>query len=273
MEAESAALSPLATIEDRSSSAGLVAIGSAWTRDLYDGPFHLMPGEGTATPRVSLVFVQSREGNTGADNPDELGGGPVDKHLIYEGLSRVAADAVLAGAKSVGTKAFFSVWHPQIVALRAVLGLPRHPAQIVASGTGCVDLEQSLLFNVPDLSVFVLAAPGACARLERAASSRPWIELVPVSGQQLRPALEYLLNARRIRRISAIGGRTTASALIDEGLVQDLYLTTTGVSAGQPNTPFYVGRQPPAFEPIVRKRGTDSNYPITFEHLLVRGPA
>ena len=26
-------------------------------------------------PAVTLVFVQSREGNTGADNPEELGGG------------------------------------------------------------------------------------------------------------------------------------------------------------------------------------------------------
>ena len=30
--------------------------------------------------------------------PSSLGGGDADKHLIYEGLSRVAADAVLAGA-------------------------------------------------------------------------------------------------------------------------------------------------------------------------------
>jgi hypothetical protein len=37
-----------------------------------------------------------------------------DKHLIYEGLSRAAADAVLAGAATVRAgDIVFSVWHPE----------------------------------------------------------------------------------------------------------------------------------------------------------------
>jgi len=47
------------------------------------------------------VFVQSRDGNTGARDPSSLGGGDTDKHLIYEGLSRVASDAVVAGAETI----------------------------------------------------------------------------------------------------------------------------------------------------------------------------
>ena len=31
---------------------------------------------------VNLVFVESREGNTGADDPSTLGGGETDQHLI-----------------------------------------------------------------------------------------------------------------------------------------------------------------------------------------------
>src|SRR3712207_8639295 len=53
-------------------------------------------------------------------------GGATDKHVIYEGLSRVAADAVLAGAGTVrGAQLIFSVWHPELVALRSGVGLPR----------------------------------------------------------------------------------------------------------------------------------------------------
>jgi riboflavin biosynthesis pyrimidine reductase len=273
-EAQSARLTPLTTADDRSSGFDSIPIGNQWTRDLYDGPFHLSAGtagDDGALPLVSLVFVQSREGNTGAPNPEELGGGPIDTHVIYEGLSRVAADAVLAGAKSAdGPAVFFSVWHPQIAALRTELGLPRHPAQIVVSGSGCIDLERSLVFNVPDVPVFILASPGGCARLERAVSRRSWIELIPIPGKNLRPGLEYLRRERGIRRISAIGGRTTASALIDAGLVQDLSLTTTGRSAGEPGTPFYAGRTPPRLDLIVRKRSTDPEYPIVFEQLAVR---
>ena len=88
-------------------------------------------------------------------------------------------------------------------------------------------------------------------------------------GEDLRAPLAYLRRERGIRRVSAIGGRTTASALIDAGLVQDLCRTTTARSAGEPDTPLYVGKQPPDLRLIVRKRGTDPDYPIVFEHLAV----
>src|SRR5215210_5118545 len=87
-----------ATQED-SDPAGMIRIGSKWSRALFDGPFYrsAVPHvEGT--PITSLVFVQSRNGNTGAADPSTLGGGDTDLHLVYEGLSRVDADAVMAGA-------------------------------------------------------------------------------------------------------------------------------------------------------------------------------
>jgi riboflavin biosynthesis pyrimidine reductase len=270
-EAEHAVLTPLATIEDRAGGPGWIGIGNPWTRDLHDGPFYI-PADARAAgaPLVSLVFVQSSDGNTGADDPSALGGGPVDRHLIYEGLSRVAADAVMAGGNTAeGDEVFFSVWHPQMVSLRAELGPARHPAQIVVTGSGCVDLERCLLFNVPEVPVFILANPDGCGRLAEAAARRPHVELVPMTGTDLRPGLEYLRRARGIRRISAIGGRTLASSLIDQGLVQDLTLTTSARPGGEPHTPLYVGRTPPSLETLLRKRGTDRNFPIVVEQSLI----
>ena len=270
-EAASAPFVPLRTTEDHSATFASRAIGNPWTREHYDGPFHL-PTKGTigAPPFVSLIFVQSKDGNTGTDNPEELGGGPLDKHLIYEGLSRVAVDAVLAGAKTADDEnTFFSVWHPELVALRRELDLPRHPAQIVVTGTGCMNPDTSRVFNVPEVSVFVVAGPVACRVLERAVANRSWVHLVPMTGDDIRGPLEVLNRVHGIRRISAVGGRTTASALLDQGLVQDVCLTTTDRHAGQPNTSFYVGSRPPRMTPIVRKRGLDRQYPIRFEHLAV----
>jgi len=269
-EAESAPITRLCTLDDRSDAFDGLQIGNAWSQAYYDGLFHLPLRVAQDVPLVSLVFVQSREGNTGTDNPDDLGGGPVDKHLIYEGLSRVAADAALAGAKTAeGEETFFSVWHPELVALRREFGLSRHPAQIVVTGSGCIDLDRSMLFNVPDVPVYVVSTPVGCERLSHEASQRPWMELVPMRGEDLRAPLAYLRRERGIRRVSAIGGRTTASALIDAGLVQDLCRTTTARSAGEPDTPLYVGKQPPDLRLIVRKRGMDPDYPIVFEHLAV----
>jgi hypothetical protein len=132
-EATEAALPPYTTVFD-SAPPDALAIGNAWSRRLFAGDFY----HSVADPdhvACSLVFVQSRTGNTGARNPTALGGGETDKHLIYEGLSRVPVDAVLAGAGTVrGGQLIFSVWHPELVSLREALGLPRHPQRARSAG-------------------------------------------------------------------------------------------------------------------------------------------
>ena len=82
-EAAAARIEPLATIFDRHDDKRLLAIGNAWTRSCYGGDFGLVVAHQDETA-MSLVFVQSNEGNTGASDPDALGAGATDKHLIYE---------------------------------------------------------------------------------------------------------------------------------------------------------------------------------------------
>jgi riboflavin biosynthesis pyrimidine reductase len=264
-EAESARIYQLLTEGEGVAAAPLATIGNDWTRALYDGGFHL-PDSPQAVPSINLVFVQSSDGNTGAANPGTLGGGPTDLHLIYEGVSRVAADAVLAGAASVGKDAFFSVWHPELVALRRALGLTRHPAQVVVSADGRIDVDRALLFNVPDVSVFVLAGAQCRERCAAGFALRPWITLLPLEPGGLIIALSRLRIEHGINRISAIGGRRTASSLIDANVVQDLCLTTSAHAGGESNTPFYVGHCRPALDLIVRKVSTDPGHPFVFEH-------
>jgi riboflavin biosynthesis pyrimidine reductase len=271
-DAASAPVAHLRTIEDRGAAFGCEQIGNSWSQEYYDGLFLLPTGARRSLPSVSLCFVQSRDGNTGAPDPDTLGGGPTDKHLIYEGLSRVAAHAVMAGAATAGSTAtFFSVWHPELVALRIALGLPRHPAQIVLSAQGSVDLERSLLFNVPGVPAFVIVGPPAYERLKAAVLCHPSVELIRMENDDLALPLTYLREERGIGRISCIGGRHTATAVLDAGLAQDLCLTTTARTAGEPGTPYYVGARKPALELMVRKAADDPGYPMTFEHLAISG--
>src|SRR3954468_22833084 len=153
-EAEAATLPPYET-ELSAPSADAVTLGNARSERLFDGPFFLTPTH-RDLPACSLVFVQSADGNTGARDPAALGGGDTDKHVIYEGLSRVAADAVLAGAETIrGSEIVLSIWHPELVGLRRALQLPRHPVQIVASIRG-LPLDEALLFNVPDIRVVLV---------------------------------------------------------------------------------------------------------------------
>ncbi len=243
---------------------GMLAIGNSWSMRLFDGPFYITPAS-AARPACSLVFVQSADGNTGARDPGTLGGGETDKHLIYEGLSRVAADAVLAGAETVrGSKMFLSVWHPELVALRASLGKPRHPAQIVATLEG-LDLEAGVMFNVPHVPAVLLTVPPVAASMTRSLRDRPWITVVMMDRPEDLCGAFQRLRSMGIGTISCIGGRTLARQLLDARLVDDLYLTTAPRPGGEPGTPLH--EKPWRGDLVVRKRGTRVEAGVVFEHV------
>jgi riboflavin biosynthesis pyrimidine reductase len=242
------------------------AIGNAWTKRLFDGPFYASPAAESSRPACSLVFVQSSDGNTLTADPGQLGGGNTDTHLIYEGLSRVAVDAVLAGAETVrGSEVVFSVWHPELVDLRMSLGFSRHPVQIVATVRGLA-LEDTLLFNVPSLPVLLLADVSAAPRMQHAITVRPWITLLPMDEPEDLPRAFERLRTMGITRISCIGGRTLAGHLLAAKLVDDVYLTTGLKAGGEAGTP--LSSAPWRGRTVVRKGGTGAEQGVIFEHLL-----
>jgi riboflavin biosynthesis pyrimidine reductase len=264
-----ARLSGFYTVADRSADSPVLRIGNAWSRALYDGDFYRTDTPADGLPHVSLVFVQSKDGNTVAANPSTLGGGENDKHLIYEGLSRVDADAVMAGATTARSERMvFSVWHPELVALRLAVGHSRHPAQIVVTDRGDLPIEKGLMFNEPSLRVFLITRTGTVTALRHRVAHRPWVEVInagdPVS---LKVAMEQLLE-RGIRVVSCVGGRTLATGMIRERLVSDLYLTTSAEQAGEPGTPFYEG---PLLKlrTIVEKEGRGDEAGVKFDHLII----
>ncbi len=266
-KAASARIAELSTILDISDRESIRGIGNEWSRMHYGGDFGLFVPP-SSTTALSLVFVQSKNGNTVATDPSALGGGATDTHLIYEGLSRVAADAVLAGVRSVRPKALFSVWHPALVDLRTSFNLPRHPAQIVVSRYGRFDFT-ALLFNVPAVKVFVIARDDYMSPHADALRLRPWVRHVPLEGDNLRLAIGRLRDEHGIQRISAIGGPFTATRLVDAGLAQDIYLTTTAHEGGEPGTPWYAGPDAPTLRVITQKQWIDTGSTIRFEHLLI----
>ena len=265
--AQRARLAPYVTDFDRHDERA-VAIGNEWTRRLFDGPFYLDPPTDATRPACSLVFVQSSDGNTGARNPATLGGGETDQHLIYEGLSRVAADAVLSGAQTVrGGGLVLSVWHQELVALRASLDKPRHPTQVVATLKG-LDLEGGLMFNVPEVPIVIVTVASAAASMRESLSVRPWIDLVVMKHSGDLPQALDELRQRGIARISAIGGRHLAAQLIDRRLVGDVYLTTGPRPGGEPDTPMYP--QPLPATVLVRKHGTQNEAGVVFDHVRLK---
>lgn len=253
----------IADVHDRA----LVPLGNDWTRTLFDGPFYRTAAERNSDlPVVSLVFVQSRDGNTEAPNPSMLGGGPTDKHVVYEGLARVDADAVLSGSRTAcAPDLVLSVWHPQLVALRQSLGRSRHPAQVIVSASGNLPFENGLMFQVPDLRVIVVTASRNATAIRHRLRTRPWVEVIGAGDPlSLTRALRQI-RLLGIEVISAIGGRHTATALMRERLISDVYLTTSPISAGVPNTPYC--EAPPDLRRIIEKAGKAHEEGVRFEHL------
>ena len=257
------------TTESNGAQLGFRTITNAWASERFDGPFFESDAFNPALPAVNTVFVQSADGNTGADNPMDLGGGLTDKHLIYEGLSSVHADAILTGASTIrGAQMVMAIWHPELVALRAGLGLPRYPVQVVATRSGDLEVESALMFNVPELRVFILTDDSGAAELAPHTNRRPWIRVL--SGGRDSDVIGGLKTLRAdhgITRVSCIGGRTLTTQLIDAGVVQDIYLTTSPKPGGEPNTPFYTGAQPLNTTLVVSKAGRDEEIGVRFEHL------
>ena len=263
-EASSAALQAFTGDVDRAAGT-LEPIGNEWSRRLFGGDFYRSPSPDATRPACSLVFVQSRDGNTGANNPFTLGGGETDKHVIYEGLSQVGADAVLSGADTIrGGDIVFAVWHPELVRLRASLGKPRYPVQIIATLRG-LNLDEFLLFNVPDIQVLVVTVADCAGLMREGFASRPWVRPLVMARPEDLPLAFAALRTSGIERISAVGGRHVATQLIDAGLVQDVYLTTSPKTGGEPGTPMYP--RPLKARTLVRKRGTGPDAGVTFEHM------
>ena len=260
-----AAVLPPYVAEEGHPDERMLAIGNAWSTACFDGPFY-MTGSASGRPVCSLVFVQSADGNTGARNPAALGGGETDKHLIYEGLSRVAADAVFGGAETLRDGSLIlSVWHPELVHLRASLGLPRHPTQIVASERG-LDLESMLLFNLPEIPVVLVTLTAVADQMRDAIRRRPWVTPIAMTRRDQLPRAFEQLTGMGIRRVSCIGGRTIAAQLLDARLVDEIYLTTAPRPGGEPNTP--ISPKPWRGRVVLRKHGSGPEHGVVFEHLL-----
>jgi len=265
--AAAARLEPFQCVLDHSARFHLEVVSTPFSDALLDGPFFQSDDE-REYPSINLVFVQSRNGNTEASDPSTLGGGETDKHVIYEGLSRLGADAVMSGARTIGRgNLIFSVWHPALVSLRQARRKPRHPIQIVATTSGAIPIETGLLFNVPDIRVVIMTGPRGAEALRDRLRSRPWISVLNTgAGSDLRAGVRRLHDEFGISRVSAVGGRTLATALIDQSLVKDLYLTTGAIDGGTRDTPFYEGSDFPERDLVVRKRSREG---ILFEHFIL----
>lgn len=266
--ARSASLASLKTVAQDTAGAALISIGNAWTRGLFDGDFYRSASTyADHLPSVGLFVARSLSGELVAGHPLLEGADETSRHLIHEGLSRVDADAVLGSLGAVGAPdVVFSVWHPEMIALRQHAGRDRHPTQVVITSSADLPYDKCLLFQEPELKVIIVTTTHMTQPLVARLRDRPWIDVLDAGEPLSLFSALVQLRARGLRVISAVGGRRTAGALLHGGLVTDLYVTTL-TRNDESEVPCYDG--PPLLRRrLLAKSGCDGSPRVCFEHLV-----
>lgn len=191
----------------------------------YGGAF------GLARPGCYANFVASLDGVVALAGDGESGhliSGDDEPDRFLMGLLRAAADAVVIGAGTF-RKAAGALWHPDTIhpaaavpfaLLRRQLGLRPQPLLVVVSASGDLDTAQPALGDA-----LLVTTPTGASRLQ---GRLPMGARVTVfDGPRLEGrALLNLLHAQGLQVVLMEGGPTLVGQFLQEGLIDDLFLTT-----------------------------------------------
>lgn len=200
----------------------------------YGGDF------GLARPRLYANFVSSVDGVVAlAESGEESGrviSGDSEPDRFVMALLRACADAVLIGAGTF-RHAGGSFWRPgsvypaaaaAFVDLRKKLGLRPNPLLVIVTASGRIDrsqpaLSESLIITTPDGEAHLRGALPVGARIAV-------VDANPIGGGAHRiggRSVMNILDAENVQAVLTEGGPSLAGVLFREGLVDELFLTTS----------------------------------------------
>src|ERR1700730_18928409 len=124
--------------------------------DIFLPPHHQPPGR----PHGRVVFASTLNGKVTFAEPKDKQATFTD-YYFYRELSKVFTDAVVAGAETLRgspeqRRFTMSMYDPELIAFRTrVLQKPRHPLQVVITGSGNIATEREYIVNLPEFTVLV----------------------------------------------------------------------------------------------------------------------
>jgi riboflavin biosynthesis pyrimidine reductase len=157
-------------------------------------------------PWVSGIMVSSLDGRATLDGTSRKLGGPQDLEMLR--ALRRRADALIVGARTVAAEGYGPLPCPAVLVSRS-FELPWGAGLFAAAG------QRVLLYTRADGSVPDLPAD---------------VELVPEDDLH---AVVADLRARGVERLLCEGGPTINRALLDAGLLDELFLTLSPVVSGE----------------------------------------
>jgi riboflavin-specific deaminase-like protein len=203
--------------------------------------------EGLARPYVVANMVATTDGHaTFAGRTKELSSA-ADRQLFHSLRDQV--DAVIAGPATIGIERYGPlVRDPERRARRAARGLEPVPLAVTASRS--LELPVTApLFEDPESRIVVLAGKGGEAPEVRAGLI---VERVPGSDEaaiDLVAGLELLRARHGVRTLLLEGGPTLLGAMLEIGLVDELFLSLAPLLVGGGPEPAIV-EGPPLPQPV-----------------------
>ncbi len=178
-------------------------------------------------PFLYLNMVSSADGRATFEGRTEGLGSEADTLLLTE--LRALADAVLVGTGTVRAEGYGRmVRNAERVARREAAGLAPTPTAVLISRSFEIAWDAGL-FAAADQPVIVYTGRGGTPP-EVAAP----VEVVRLEDPTPRTALADL-RARGVRSLLCEGGPTLNSALLEAGVVDELFLTLTPLISGEPD--------------------------------------
>jgi riboflavin biosynthesis pyrimidine reductase len=194
---------------------------------------------GTARPFTYVNMIATADGRAALDGHTTTLGDEADLEMLLE--LRTLADAVLIGPGTLRAEGYDTlVRAPERRARRVAAGQPETPVAVLLSRS--LDLPWDAgLFAAADQPVLIYTGPGDA---EPPAVAAP-VELVRLSDPAPAAALADL-RARGIAALLCEGGPTLNRALLEAGLVDELFLTLAPLLTGDEDEPSIVagGRLP-----------------------------
>jgi 5-amino-6-(5-phosphoribosylamino)uracil reductase len=183
-------------------------------------------------PYIAVNFISSADGRAAFQGRSGPLGDQADRE-IFHGL-REQVDAVMAGTRTLETEHYGRVLgKAERRERRVAAGRKAEPLMCLVSRSGSIPV-QAPIFSEPEARIVVFAPPGTA--IDGAAAQVQLVELDP-GEMTLTTAMRSLRAEFEVRSLLCEGGPTLFGALLEERLVDELFLTLAPKLTGGGTSP------------------------------------
>jgi riboflavin biosynthesis pyrimidine reductase len=179
---------------------------------------------GETRPYIVCNFVSSADGKATVDGRTAGLGSDADRTVFH--LLRTQVDALLAGTETMRIERYgLPVRAEHLSRLRIAEGRPPQPLSVVISRSGNVPFEIPL-FADPQAHVALYAPPGVAAATA-GCEARVTHHETPAGTDVLAGVMRSLRRDHDVRSVLCEGGPALFNSLLDQHLVDELFLTVS----------------------------------------------